>query len=67
MEIMNSYCSQLWIETEWDRDHQTQDKYNTYVTHGSDQKSVPLKKLFPVKKKKGRGGGLVKLVFFCKC
>lgn len=48
--LMNSYCSQLWIETEGDRDHQTQDKYNTYVTQGSNQECVPLERLSSVKK-----------------
>lgn len=48
---MNSYRSQLWIETEWDGDHQTQDKYNTHVTQGRDQESVPPEKLSSVKKK----------------
>lgn len=67
--LMNSYCSQLWIETEWDRDHQTQDKYNTYVTQGSNQESVPLERLSSVKKKCLSPAGLFShfVGFFCEC
>lgn len=39
-----SYCSQLWIETERDRDHQAQNKRNTDVAEGSDQLIFPLEK-----------------------
>lgn len=44
-----SYCSQLWIETERDGDHQAQNERNTYVTEGSDQQRLPLEKSCSVK------------------
>ena len=45
-----AYRSQLWKETERDRDHQAQNKRNTYVTERSGQQRVLLEKSCSAKK-----------------
>lgn len=43
-KVDESYCSQLWVETERDGDHQAHDTRNADVTEGSNQQRVFLKK-----------------------
>lgn len=42
--VDESYCSQLWVEAERDRDHQANDKRNADVTEGRNQQRVFLEK-----------------------